>query len=135
MADRDWLADDQLGVLITRVRGTVRVELVGEADIWGWRRLQTIGDTVLDSAELPAEVVLDMRKLRFACIRSLRLIAEFCDRFEAAGIVTYTTGLNQSVERAAALGEVRLPAGPPTTSAVDLPLLERADVEGRSSVS
>jgi hypothetical protein len=135
MAERDWLADDPLGVLITRVRGTVRVELVGEADIWGWRRLQMIGDTVLDNPDPPVEVVLDMRKLRFACIRSLRLIAEFCDRFQEAGILTYTTGLNRSVERAAALGEVRLPAGPPTTSAVDLPLLERADVEGRSSVS
>ena len=95
---------------VTRIGSTAFVHLDGEADIWGWGRLRSMADAILQDP--PAHVVFDMRRLRIARIRSLRLIAEICDRWESAGIRTTVSGVLPSVARAAALAEVRLPDAP-----------------------
>jgi hypothetical protein len=130
MEESDWFADsDPLGVLITRDRETVRVELVGEADVWGWRRLRAMADSVLANPVPPIEVVLDMRKLRFACIRSLRLIADICGWFESAGIRASVIDVSPTVARAARLGDVRLPSRSPLVPRVEGTRDEALDLE------
>jgi anti-anti-sigma factor len=97
-------------VRVTRIGSTTFVHLDGEADICGWERLRSVADEILEDP--PAQVVFDMRRLRFACIRSLRLISDICDLCEAVGVHTAMSGVVPAVARAAALAEVRLPDPP-----------------------
>lgn len=110
MAQRAWLVDTApLAVRVTRFRTTSYVELQGEADLCGFTSMQTVEDAILKSDDPPQQVVLDLRKLRFASVRSLRLIVEICERFEMAGIQVSALGVLPNVARAADLVGVRLP--------------------------
>ena len=115
MAQRTWPTDAApLEVRVTRFRTTSYVELQGEADLCGLTNMQGIEDAVLRSDDPPQQVVLDLRKLRFASVRSLRLIVDICDHFEMAGIQVSALGVLPNVERAALLVGVHLPqAGEP----------------------
>ena len=110
MAQRAWPTDAaQLEVRVTRFRTTSYVELQGEADLCGFTNMQGIEDAILTNGDPPQQVVLDLRKLRFASVRSLRLIVDICDRLEIAGIQVSALGVLPNVARAALLVGVRLP--------------------------
>ena len=110
MAHRAWAVDvAPLAVRVTRFRTTSYVELQGEADLCGITSMQGIEDAILASDDPPEQVVLDLRELRFASIRSLRLIVDICDRFETAGIRVSAMGVLPNVARAAVLVGVHLP--------------------------
>lgn len=101
-----------LDVRVIRIARTLVVELAGEADISSWRSLESLADTVLADDEQPDDVLLDVTRLSFCDVRSVRLIADFCEQMASAGITSLMRGQSPPLARVAALAGARLPSEP-----------------------
>ena len=101
-----------LDIRVIRIARTLVVELAGEADISSWRSLESLADTVLDGEEQPDDVLLDVTRLSFCDVRSVRLIADFCEQMTSAGITSLMKGPSPPLTRVAELAGARLPSEP-----------------------
>jgi anti-anti-sigma regulatory factor len=99
-----------LEVRIKTEGGTTYAYLKGEADVFGWESLTTMADTLMNEIPTPQRVVFDLEELDFACARTIRILADICDRLDADGVLTSVRGMRPVVARVAGLVDVRLPA-------------------------
>lgn len=104
------LALPTLDIRVIKIARTLVVELAGEADISGWGPLESLADAVLGDHERPDDVLLDVTRLSFCDVRSVRLIALFCEQMASVGIASLMRGMSPPLARVATLAGVSLPS-------------------------
>ena len=127
MSDLSWAVEAaQFEVSLTRIGGLAYARLSGEADLCGWQALNEMADALTTDPISANEVVIDLTHLRFACVRTIRILAGVCSRLRAQGIPTQVRGMQPVVARVAKLVEVDLPTGgTPTSDRTGVDLIER----------
>ena len=111
MKEVRWAGDAfPLEVRIRTDHGTAYAYLIGEADICGWESLSAMADALTGDEPAPQRVVFDLAELDFACARTIRILADVCDRLTAEGIPTTVRGMRPVVSKVADLVDVHLPA-------------------------
>ena len=101
-----------LDIRVIKIARTLVVELAGEADISAWGSLESLADAVLGGHERPDDVLLDVTRLSFCDVRSIRLISHFCEQMTSVGIVSLMRGMSPPLARVAMLAGVRPPTEP-----------------------
>ena len=106
-----WASDAfPLEVRIRTDGGTAYAYLIGEADICGWESLSAMAEALTENDPAPKRVVFDLAELDFACARTMRILADVCERLTAEGIPTSVRGMRPVVLKVADLVDVHLPA-------------------------
>jgi len=112
MSQLSWAVDAApFEVSLTRIGGLAYARLSGEADICGWQALDELVDALTTEQTWPSEVVFDLTQLRFACVRTVRVLADIGNRLRSQGIPTQVRGMQPIVARVAKLVDVDLPSG------------------------
>ena len=110
MSELNWAGEaSPFEVSLTRIGGLAYARLSGEADICGWQALNEMAYALTAEQNPSSEVVIDLTQLRFACARTMLILADLCNRLSALGIPTQVRGMQPVVARVAALVDVDLP--------------------------